>query len=105
MDDILIQLRWVLLVLFLFTVSCSASSDVKSKTYDAILNLILTESVPFVSVDSLSRTVDDIVLLDAREREEYVVSRIAPGTSVIINLIRSRWTALPKMQTLWSTVR
>lgn len=54
-------------------------SMVKSKSYDLMLQGLLKEKVPFVSVDSLEKAdTAAYVLLDTRSREEYEVSHI-PG--------------------------
>lgn len=52
---------------------------VDDRSYELMLQSILEEKVPFLSVDSLSRMErTDYVLLDTRSKEEFRVSRI-PG--------------------------
>lgn len=50
------------------------SQKVSSKSYDLMLNTLLNHSVPEVSVGEV--TGKDIVLLDAREMNEFEVSKI-----------------------------
>lgn len=63
-------------LLFLVLTGCG-QSKVESRSYDLMLQGILEEKLPFLSVDSLSRMPkESYILLDARSRAEYEVSRI-----------------------------
>lgn len=55
---------------------------VENKSFDLILNSILSDSVPSLTVDRLVHAGDHIILLDSREREEFDVSRIAQSRHV-----------------------
>src|SRR6056297_2838254 len=67
------------LSLLMMTVSCKSDPETENPVFDAFLNTILSESVPFIAVDSLSALNDEnYLLLDAREEEEFLVSHI-PG--------------------------
>lgn len=60
-------------------VSCKSYPETENPVFDTFLNTILSESVPFIPVDSLSAlNHENYLLLDAREEEEFFVSHI-PG--------------------------
>src|SRR5680860_1189136 len=61
--------------LLLFTVSC-AGQKVQSGAYNLMLKTALSHSVNEISVDSLQKVQDEVILLDARSPEEYKVSHI-----------------------------
>ena len=50
---------------------------VKSKTYNLLLKKLLKHDVPEISVDSLSKINPSVLLLDARELEEFNVSHLS----------------------------
>lgn len=77
-----ILLKLIIIAVMFLTASCDTASKVESRAYNFVLNIILSDSVPSVSVDSLYQSGDNIVLLDAREQEEYAVSRIAQAQHV-----------------------
>ncbi|MCU0434034.1 MAG: rhodanese-like domain-containing protein [Bacteroidia bacterium] len=66
-------------VLSLFT-SCQA--QVGSGSYNAMLKTLLKHSVPEITVDSLEKCANNVLLLDAREIAEYNVSHIANARHV-----------------------
>lgn len=67
----------VLLILYAAMVfSFSSSGQVLSSTYGITLNVLLSHSVPEVSVAQV-REMKDVLWLDAREKNEYIVSHIA----------------------------
>jgi rhodanese-related sulfurtransferase len=71
------------LISLIMAVSCKSDPETESPVFDMFLNTILFESVPFISVDSLWALNDkDYFLLDAREKEEFLVSHI-PGAKHI----------------------
>ena len=49
---------------------------VKSKSYQLLLKKLLKHDVPEISVDSLNKKNDSVLLVDAREKEEYNVSHL-----------------------------
>lgn len=66
--------KWCVLFSF-FGFSCQ--SQVGSKTFDVLLKTMLKESVPFITVEELDRAgTEKYLLLDAREKEEYLVSHL-----------------------------
>lgn len=85
-----IKMKKYLIIISLFmmaSVSISAQSKrkVKSNTYDILLKKMLNHQVPEITVDSLSKIENNVVLLDAREPDEYAVSHIAHATFVGYN--------------------
>ena len=50
---------------------------VKSKTYNLLLKKLLKHDVPEITVDSLSKINQPVLLLDARELEEFNVSHLS----------------------------
>lgn len=70
-----------LLLLFMIS-SCSNTDSSESTAYNSLLQTLLSGSVPIITVEELSKIHDDIVILDAREPDEYSVSRI-PGAKHI----------------------
>ena len=56
--------------------SCDNSEKIESTAFNAVLELMLSDSVPVISVGELSRIRDDVTILDTRQAEEYTVSRI-----------------------------
>lgn len=65
-------------LIILMTASCHTDKKTESLAYNALLKLMLSDSVPAISVQKLSSSKDQYIILDARESEEYEVSRI-PG--------------------------
>ena len=63
-------------MLFLLTSCNSAEHRVQSKAYDLMLQTLLTDSIPSVSVDSLAQKQNRVILLDTRSQPEYEVSHI-----------------------------
>ncbi|MDF9798804.1 putative sulfurtransferase [Catalinimonas alkaloidigena] len=64
-----------LLLLICYLVSSSIhAQEVESTAYDVMLSTLLGHSVPEVSVAEMKS--NEVILLDAREKEEYNVSRI-----------------------------
>jgi len=60
------------------TASCDNSGKTESAAFNTLLELMLSDSVPVISVDELSSIKDSVTILDARDSKEYSVSRI-PG--------------------------
>ena len=58
--------------------SCHTDKKTESSAYNTLLKVMLSDSVPAISVRELSSIRDQYIILDAREPEEYEVSRI-PG--------------------------
>lgn len=75
------SLQWIFLI-FIFS-QCQAQVKtpnglVKEEAFDLELQGLLSQDAPIVSVETLSQTKQDFVILDARAKEEYDVSHI-PG--------------------------
>jgi rhodanese-related sulfurtransferase len=66
----------IMAVAMLMFSDASAQRRVKSGSYNTMLKTLLKHSVPEISVDSLSKCKSNVILLDAREPDEYKVSRI-----------------------------
>ncbi len=66
---------FIILAMLSFS-TATAQRRVKSGSYNTMLNKLLKHTVPEISVDSLSRCVANVVLLDAREANEYQVSHL-----------------------------
>jgi len=60
------------------TISCDNSGKTESTAFNALLELMLSDSVPVISVAALSSAKDSVTILDTRDSKEYSVSRI-PG--------------------------
>lgn len=58
---------------------------VQSSAYQATLSALLSHTVPEISVDSLVKVKDQVILLDAREKAEYAVSHIAQAKFIGYN--------------------
>jgi len=65
-------------LLFSYTVNGQKSSDT---TFDNMLDNLLSESVPYITVEEL-KELDNPVLLDARPQKEYSVSHISGAECV-----------------------
>lgn len=63
-----------LLILLMFS-SKIANSQVKSKAFDSLLNVMVTKSVPKVGCEDLKK-MKNVILLDTREKREYEVSHL-----------------------------
>ncbi|MEM1135135.1 MAG: rhodanese-like domain-containing protein [Bacteroidota bacterium] len=55
---------------------------VADEGYELVLNTLLKHTVPEVSVVELKQKLDDVILLDTREDDEYQVSHIAGAKHV-----------------------
>lgn len=76
------------LIIALFMIGSASAQQkrkVKSSTYDILLKKMLNHKVPEITVDSLSKIVNNVVLLDAREPDEYKVSHLANALFVGYN--------------------
>lgn len=67
---------------FLILVTLNIDAQVKSKTYNALLKTMLSHSVEEVSVQQAAEACDSVLFLDAREPNEYEVSRISGARHV-----------------------
>ncbi len=67
------------------TASAQAKRKVKSNSYNMLLKKMLNHKVPEISVDSLVKIADEVVLLDAREPDEFNVSHLAKSKFVGYN--------------------
>jgi rhodanese-related sulfurtransferase len=75
----------IMSVAMLMLGNASAQRRVKSGSYNTMLNKLLKHTVPEISVDSLSKCKNNVILLDAREPGEYKVSRIQHAIPVGYN--------------------
>ena len=58
--------------IIVFSFHMNAQSDI-----DGVLKKFNTESVPYITVNELASSLDNFIILDARERNEYNVSHIS----------------------------
>ena len=65
------MIRFVLILSFF-----QVQAQVKSSAYDLMLSSLLSHSVPEISVEQLSKK-EGVLLVDAREPEEFAVSHMA----------------------------
>ncbi len=65
----------LLLLLLCFSLSAASQSSVQSSSYQLMLKTLLSHSVPEVNVDEVNQF-GDIILLDAREKEEFEMSHL-----------------------------
>jgi len=71
------MLRKLFFALFAFTIYIGANAqEVESNPYGFMLNTLLDHSVPEVSVDEIPQN-KEVILLDAREVNEFWISKIA----------------------------
>lgn len=70
------MIRNILIVAILF-LSFSISAQVENPKFKRKIDRLLTFSVPTISVDELNDKTNDYLILDAREKEEFDVSRIS----------------------------
>lgn len=66
--------KYILILLAFFISPAIRAQEVESTVYDVMLSTLLGHSVPEVSVDEVKN--GEVLLLDARAKEEYDVSRI-----------------------------
>lgn len=74
------KILFPLFALFLFCNNKTQGQDkrmVKSKSYHVLLKKLLKHDVPEISIDSLSKIKQSVLLLDARELEEFNVSHLS----------------------------
>ncbi len=73
------KILFLLFALFLFCNTKTQGQNnrmVKSKSYHVLLKKLLKHDVPEISVESLSKIKHSVLLLDARELEEFNVSHL-----------------------------
>jgi rhodanese-related sulfurtransferase len=73
------KILFLLFALFLFCITKTQGQNnrmVKSKSYHVLLKKLLKHDVPEISVESLSKIKHSVLLLDARELEEFNVSHL-----------------------------
>ncbi|WP_417589192.1 rhodanese-like domain-containing protein [Owenweeksia hongkongensis] len=66
---------YILGILFLLHLPAMAQKKVESKAYGIMLDGLLSDTVPAVSVKQLAK-MDDVVTLDSRSKKEYNVSHM-----------------------------
>ncbi|MFB0946802.1 MAG: rhodanese-related sulfurtransferase [Spirosomataceae bacterium] len=71
-----VKFLFAVLIILLISIG-ESSAQVKSKSFDRLLNSMLSQEIPTVSVSELAKEkLDKLILLDAREKEEYNVSHL-----------------------------
>lgn len=83
-------MKKVFLILMMFlsgfgTTQAQTKRKVKSNSYNVLLKKLLNTKVPEISVNSLEKMLTDVVLLDAREPDEFNVSHLANAKFVGYN--------------------
>lgn len=78
------RIGWIVVALLCFG-TAQAQRKVKSGPYNAMLKTLLKHSVPEIAVDALVPLQKKVVLLDAREPNEYAVSHLPNALSVGYN--------------------
>jgi rhodanese-related sulfurtransferase len=74
-----------LLVFLCFTINLPSYSQVTSKSFNILLKSMLKKTVPVISVQELIPQLNQVVLLDAREKEEFEVSHIKNAKHIGFN--------------------
>jgi rhodanese-related sulfurtransferase len=77
-----VKVLYMIAMALLLATATVAQPRVKSGTYNAMLKTLLKHSVPEMSVDSLAACQNKVVLLDAREPNEYAVSHLPNALAV-----------------------
>lgn len=83
--QLLNKLLPITLLLLFMTSSCSSTDSSESTAYNSLLQRLLSGSVPVITVEELSKTEDEVVVLDARESDEYSVSHIPDAKHIGYN--------------------
>lgn len=79
-------MRNIIISILMIILSAKDSfSQVESKTFDILLKTMLKNTVPLINVKELKPRIDQVVLLDAREPEEYEVSHLKNARYVGFN--------------------
>lgn len=73
------------LAFLIFISSCMANGQISSKAFGIMVNTLISHSVNEISVDSLKNSDGNIILLDAREDNEYNVSHLKNAIHVGYN--------------------
>lgn len=68
--------------IFIF-LSCFAKDIRAQSNLDVLLNRYTNTTVPYISIEELAMSKEEVLLLDSRSKEEYAVSHIA--TSILID--------------------
>ena len=74
-----------LLGLFLCSGSWALGQRVLSSDFDETIQNYLSFSVPIMTVDEVHKKIDDVILLDAREYDEYKISHITRAVHIGYN--------------------
>ncbi|KAA3620759.1 MAG: rhodanese-like domain-containing protein [Bacteroidetes bacterium] len=68
-----------------------------NENFDKKVNQLLSYTVPVMDVDKLQQLQDDVIILDAREREEYDISHIKGAQYIgYKKLEKDKLTSIPK---------
>jgi len=85
------------MIFTLTSVSITAQPTTVDEKFNRKLNRMLSESVPFISVEELDAVKDEVIILDARELEEYQVSHIENAIHIgYDNFDQSAVVGIPK---------
>jgi len=95
----------IVIAICLFIMPFLASSQTKTvekqTEFSSMIDSYLSYTVPLISVEDLDEIKDHVILLDAREKEEYKVSHIAGAVHVgYDNLNEKRIGELDKTKTV-----
>ena len=64
------------IIFIALTIFQTLAASAQSKSFDVLLRSMIKKTVPIIKVAELKTKKNDVVLLDAREREEYEVSHL-----------------------------
>lgn len=64
------------------TASCNSTDNSESAAFNSLLRVLLSNSVSIITVNELSSIRENVTVLDAREIEEYNISRIPSSVHV-----------------------
>jgi len=88
----------VLLIFVFFGLGCQAQNKVKNPTYDLMLQSLLSHTVEETKVEDLkTEKLEDYILLDAREKNEFEVSHMENAVWIgYDDFAKSRVADIPK---------
>jgi rhodanese-related sulfurtransferase len=73
------------IIFIILTILQSVASSAQSKSFDVLLRSMIKKTVPIIKVDELESKKNEVVLLDARELNEYEVSHLKNARHVGFN--------------------
>jgi rhodanese-related sulfurtransferase len=66
----------IFVILQVLLISCTSDRKTESTLYDAMLQMMLSDDVPIITIEELKQIPDSYYLIDVREAVEFSVSRI-----------------------------